>query len=524
MPPQGNSQLAAALERVRRAAQDAIIQTDDITRADREILQAKGWLQEIIRGWYLLVTPDAKPGDTVLWHSSFWPFVAAYLRSRFKKRYCLSAEASLDLHTGKMGTPRQVVVTAATGGNNKIDLPTGSSIFMVMQAANLPEAPEIVNGVQVFPLAVALVRTTPTFFRLDPLTAEIALKQIRRDDLARALLTKWNAQSAGRLVGALTAVGRSDDAASIAADIDAAGYRITPENPFEQPPLLGSIARLEWPHVGRILAMWKAMREHVLALRPKPPGALPELARYLQQANAAYVRDAYNSLSIEGYRVTHELIARVASGEWNPKDAGDKKHTDAMAARGYFEAHEKVLESISQVYGGANAGATLEQHLADWYRALFSPSVQAGILDRWQLAGYRDRPVYITSASHVPPQKDAVPACMEAFFQLLRDEPDPWVRAILGHFVFVFIHPYSDGNGRLGRLIMNMMLASGGYPWTVLRLERRDAYMAALEAASSRHDIELFSKFVAEELAASYPNVKNEPTSQTKHGEGQRAS
>jgi len=40
---------------------------------------------------------------------------------------------------------------------------------------------------------------------------------------------------------------------------------------------------------------------------------------------------------------------------------------------------------------------------------------------------------------------------------------------VLGHFVFVYIHPYLDGNGRIGRFLMNLMLAAGGYPWTVTR-------------------------------------------------------
>ena len=66
--------------------------------------------------------------------------------------------------------------------------------------------------------------------------------------------------------------------------------------------------------------------------------------------------------------------------------------------------------------------------------------------------------------------------------------------------MLIYIHPYSDGNGRLGRFIMNLMLASGGYPWTVIRLERRAAYMASLEEASINQAAENFSKCVAEEM------------------------
>jgi Fic family protein len=54
-----------------------------------------------------------------------------------------------------------------------------------------------------------------------------------------------------------------------------------------------------------------------------------------------------------------------------------------------------------------------------------------------------------------------------------------------------------DGNGRIGRFLMNVMLASGGYPWTVVPLQRRDAYMDALEQASVNHNIVPFTDFLA---------------------------
>jgi len=68
---------------------------------------------------------------------------------------------------------------------------------------------------------------------------------------------------------------------------------------------------------------------------------------------------------------------------------------------------------------------------------------------------------------------------------------------LLGHFIFVYIHPYFDGNGRMGRFIMNLMMAAGGYSWTVVPVERRDEYMQALETASVEQNIVPFTKFLA---------------------------
>ncbi len=85
---------------------------------------------------------------------------------------------------------------------------------------------------------------------------------------------------------------------------------------------------------------------------------------------------------------------------------------------------------------------------------------------------------------------------MPTLFELLEQEPEASVRAVLGHFIFVFIHPYMDGSGRIGRFLMNAMLSSGGYPWTVIPVEERKRYMEALESASVDGNIVPFAQFI----------------------------
>jgi Fic family protein len=60
-----------------------------------------------------------------------------------------------------------------------------------------------------------------------------------------------------------------------------------------------------------------------------------------------------------------------------------------------------------------------------------------------------------------------------------------------------------DGNGHMARFLMNALLASGGYPWTVVRVEDRTRYLRALDSASIDLNIEPFADFLAEPVERS---------------------
>ena len=192
------------------------------------------------------------------------------------------------------------------------------------------------------------------------------------------------------------------------------------------------------------------------------------------------------------------MIQRVRSGTWNPEEnEQDREQRNAMAARGYWQAFQEVQKSIGKVLKGENPGTVADDDHRTWYREMFAPSVTVGLLKPSDLAGYRNGQVYIRQSMHVPLNRDAVRDAMPAFFDLLREEEHPAVRVVLGHFVFVYIHPYMDGNGRMGRFLMNLMMAAGGYPWTVIPVTERKPYMEALEKASVGEDINPFADFLA---------------------------
>ena len=244
--------------------------------------------------------------------------------------------------------------------------------------------------------------------------------------------------------------------------------------------------------------MWHNFREVIIKHFPESPGLPKNKQAYLKKVEEIYVTDAYHSLSIERYVVSIELIEKVRSGAWDlEENSEDKKHRDAMAARGYWQASQVVKNSIEKILDGSNSGKVADQDHSDWYRELFAPSVAASILKPSDLAGYRTNQVYIAQSMYVPLNKDALRDAMPVLFELLEKEEHAGVRAVLGHFIFVYIHPYMDGNGRMGRFLMNVMLASGGYPWTVIPVEERDSYMQALEKASVDNDIEPLAKFIS---------------------------
>ncbi|HNQ92237.1 MAG TPA: Fic family protein [Alphaproteobacteria bacterium] len=475
------------------------IKSGDLGRTHRERLIKNGFLQEVMKGWYIPIRPDDKAGESTAWYASFWNFCAAYLEERFGQKWCLSPEQSLFLHIGKTTVPAQLLVRAPEAHNNTIGFPHKTSLLEVKAAIPEKSGLVTVEGLNLFSLPAALLACSPNFYTQYPTDARVALSGVRdASEVLELLLEGGKSVVAGRLAGAFRNIGRGRLADEILKGMKAADYDVRESDPFAaQSPILFS-NRPESPYVNRMRLMWQEMRAPIVSRFPKAPKLPKKPEAYLKRVDEVFVSDAYNSLSIEGYRVSRELIERVRDGAWNPDlNEEDKSHRDALAAKGYWQAFQSVKQSVERVLKGENAGDVADDTHNDWYRELFSPSVTAGLLKPSDLAGYRNNPVYIRKSKHVPPNVDAVRDMMPAFFDLLREEPNPAVRAILGHFVFVYIHPYMDGNGRMGRFLMNVMLASGGYPWMVVPVERRNDYMKALEKASVGQDIESFADFLA---------------------------
>jgi hypothetical protein len=493
--------LAKSLEKLDSLQQRGVIavRSRDLTRTHRERLVKNGFLQQVMKGWYIPASPNDQPGDTSAWYANFWGFCAAYFEHRFGTKWSLPADRSLLLLTGSRTVPQQIAVHAEGAGNTRIDLIHGTSL-VELRVGLPPEGSEVVeDGLRLYSLPAALVESGPSVFKQHPIDARVALAQISdASEVLGLLLEGGKSKVAGRLAGAFRNIGRNQIADRILSAMRAAGYTVVEVDPFEYEPELTLQMRAPSPYTNRLRIMWESMRNEVIAIFPRSPGIPNDVDSYLDQVDEIYVQDAYHSLSIENYRVTPELIEKIRSGDWNPdKDNGDNDNRNALAAKGYHEAFKAVKQSLHRTLKEENAGLVAEEDHSNWYQQLFAPSVTAGIVRPADLAGYRNDQVYIKGSRHTPPKREAVRDCMPILFELLKNEPEACVRAVLGHFGFVFVHPYMDGNGRMGRFLMNVMLGSGGYPWTVVPVDDRAEYMAALESASVEQEIRPFAEYLA---------------------------
>lgn len=222
-------------------------------------------------------------------------------------------------------------------------------------------------------------------------------------------------------------------------------------------------------------------RDALASMPPLPADAVEGLAR---RFTADYT---YNSNAIEGNILTAEETARLLDGA----ELADKPAKDRLEALGHRD------------------GFLYVRHLAREGAAL-SESVVKGVhshvlMDRPEQAGrYRNVPVYIVGAYTRPPQPYLVELKMYdlvAENEKRKREMNTIERIARFHLEFESIHPFVDGNGRTGRLLLNLELIQNGYPPINIKYSDRGRYYAAFTAFCRDRDagemIDLLSEYLA---------------------------
>jgi Fic family protein len=203
-----------------------------------------------------------------------------------------------------------------------------------------------------------------------------------------------------------------------------------------------------------------------------------ELVRKLREAME--VEFTYHSNAIEGNRLTFRETQRVIR---EGVTIGGKSVRDHLEARNHPRA-------ISYVESLKDRDLT-ENDILQLHRMIFS-----GVLEN--AGGFRRSQVFIEGSDYVPPPAFEVPALVRELLEWLEENPEelrPVEVAAVFHHRFVSIHPFDDGNGRVARLLMNLLLIKQGYPFTVVRNYDRRRYYDTLKKADAG-DLAPFVNFI----------------------------
>lgn len=470
------------------------IRSTSLSRTHKERLLKFGFLRKVIKGWYRSSHPDSYDYDDSGWLAVYWDFMSEYLDYRFGNSWCLTPEQSILLYAGNNAVPNQLIVRSTSASNNITRLPNQTSLYEVKARTAVGDEVIVLNGYRLFRPELALTLVREDFLDSHPTEVEtVLLSDFDEELLVKTVRTENRRTLVETLAKALSGVGKHGASNKISAL-----QNVTIDASHKVPPLDDPSTSLPVsPYVNRIKVLWERMKETVVQHNFVPNAYPTEIDSYLDSMEELYVRDAYHSLSIEGYQVTEGLLNAIQDGVWPSKyEIQNVTDRNALAAVGYRRSFQRVKETVKDVLNGKNPGKAVNDDVQSWFHALFSPHVEAGILDSSSLVGYRSNQVYIRGSRHVPINVSSLRDCMEVFIELLESETDPFTRVVLGHFFFVYIHPYFDGNGRIARFIMNVMYAATGAPWQVIEFNVRATYFSALEQASTQGDILPFARFL----------------------------
>lgn len=187
------------------------------------------------------------------------------------------------------------------------------------------------------------------------------------------------------------------------------------------------------------------------------------------------VEMTYNSNAIEGNTLTLRETYWVIQQGITVKGKPLKDH---LEAKNHKEALDYLYELIEH-----NSSNTISEHLIKSLHTLVIQDINRDIAGQ-----YRNVDVFITGTDHVPPSALEIPHKMRELIQWgVKNYKTMNIIefAAMFHHEFVHIHPFQDGNGRVGRLLMNIFLMQYGFPLTIIQKNDRQKYYRVLASADN---------------------------------------
>ncbi|MEG1313394.1 MAG: Fic family protein [Bacilli bacterium] len=200
----------------------------------------------------------------------------------------------------------------------------------------------------------------------------------------------------------------------------------------------------------------------------------------------------YNSNAIEGNTLTLQETALILNEEITIAEKPVKDHLEVIGHKeAYYYVESLVKENIP----------ISEKIIKDIHSIV--------LMDKPHDKGiYRSVPVRILGAVHTPPQPWEVPIQMEKLlidYTDMEDKLHPIERIALFHLLFEGVHPFIDGNGRTGRLLLNLELMKDGYPPINVKFADRrkyyDCFTAYHTSGNPAQMVELIAGYVEDTLS-----------------------
>ncbi|HRF58639.1 MAG TPA: Fic family protein [Fimbriimonadaceae bacterium] len=214
----------------------------------------------------------------------------------------------------------------------------------------------------------------------------------------------------------------------------------------------------------------------------------PEVARELK--SRVEVRLTYHSTAIEGNTLTQSETQIVLE---KGITIGGKSLIEHLEVIGHRDAMDFVLE-LARTETPFDARTLREIH------SLVMKGQGHG-----NVGTFRTINVMAAGTEYRYPDHLQIPKMMEEFIAWWNapspEHPVLW--ASEAHLRFVTIHPFADGNGRVGRLLLNLALLRAGYPIAVIPVERRAAYIGALHEAQAGRSRDALDRLVMDAVEAS---------------------
>lgn len=182
-------------------------------------------------------------------------------------------------------------------------------------------------------------------------------------------------------------------------------------------------------------------------------------------------RSTYHSNAIEGSTLTYAETYAILYNDNSFKIQG-KEPREIYEAINHKAALELVFDNLK------NNGA-----LGERFIKILNQTINKNINE---VDGFRKVQVFIQGSDHIPPEPEKVPNLMNYFvYNYNHDKQDIFTKIAKYHIEFEKIHPFEDGNGRTGRLLLNYELLKNNLPPIVISKEDRIKYFEFLRTDNS---------------------------------------